>query len=453
MPSNQGSITRKPQAKGLPTYLEGEATVESLQGSVQRSLQAGVPGSVQGSVQRSVQGSRQGSDAVRRAYGQAPIPIPSSAAEAAPIVVDEEGSIYVDQPLPGAPVVQYDAERDAILVDEPSVPSVPSVLDRPYASERPFVVDRSLYGLAEPERRPAPPVPVREPVEAASPADSRVSHRSSRSAVERIVSLPFPSARASQAPSEPERARPDERDDIIRELRASISRLSSTAKGLEGKRESMKAANARAAEDAKHLKVEIARLTKMLDEERAVTQVNLGSEETKRREAFELVDLQRKLLLQKDDEVRQLAQLAASHKEQIFVLHSHLGSADVNAILEDSFDFRTVDPSGLDPDTRQRVMELMRGPTIDLSRGAVYVGDERAAYAADAADGVLDGQLNGRPIMVPKPKPKAVKSSGYGQRSTVSSGATSGTSGKMSELKRQLSDARQERERLGGKYR
>lgn len=37
------------------------------------------------------------------------------------------------------------------------------------------------------------------------------------------------------------------------------------------------------------------------------TQVNLGSEETKRREAFELVDLQRKLLLQKDDEVRQLA--------------------------------------------------------------------------------------------------------------------------------------------------
>eukprot|EP00668_Euglena_longa_P040530 GGOE01053361.1.p1 GENE.GGOE01053361.1~~GGOE01053361.1.p1 ORF type:complete len:420 (+),score=103.85 GGOE01053361.1:857-2116(+) len=406
MPSNRGSVTRRTQ--GLPTYLEGETTAQSIR---------------EGSVQRSVQGSRQREVEGVPAYPYGYATIPSSAEDAAPVVVGEDGSIYVDGSLPGAAVVQYDAERDAILVDDTSV-------------NRPYVVDRSHYGLED----------RREPRDVGSPG-SHVSQQSRSSTVERIVSLPFPSARASLLPSERERARPDERDDIIRELRTSISRLQGTARSLEGQRESIKAANARAAEDSTQLKVEIARLTKMLDEERAVTQVNLGSEEAKRREAFELVDLQRKLLLQKDEEVRQLAQLAASHKEQIFVLHSHLASSDINSILGDSFDFRTIDTAALDPDCRQRVMELMRGPTIDLSRGSVFVDDQKLAYAVDAADGVLDGRINGRPIMVPKAKPRAVKSSGYGQRSSTTS------SSKVSELKKQLSDARQERERLGEKYR
>jgi len=109
-----------------------------------------------------------------------------------------------------------------------------------------------------------------------------------------------------------------------------------------------------------------------------------------------------------------LPQLAAAHKEQIFVLYSHLGSVEINSILpappgggmgragrmpflttamprsegvgspllcpsnlpppsgalggppggsppDDAFDVRRIDLATLDPDTRARIMELPRG--------------------------------------------------------------------------------------------
>jgi len=307
-----------------------------------------------------------------------------------PIIVQPDGSIVVDEPA------SYVVARTEPYPNDELRPSVSR-----------YVRDSTAYE--------------------GSPAS-----RLSRSRVERIVSMPFPNAPARR--TEDAYMRPDERDDIIVELRASVSRLEKRVGGLETERTNLLSTVARFKEDNAALQREIARLNKLLDEERAMMQVNLSSEEMKRREAFELVDLQRKLLLMKDEEIRQLSQLAAAHKEQIFVLYSHLGSVEINSILDDAFDVRRIDLATLDPDTRARIMELLRAPTMEgrfdvavvrpVKRGggggggrggAVYAGGRGDAAALDAADGVIDGRYQGREILVPKKHPMGAKSSGYGR--------------------------------------
>eukprot|EP00669_Euglena_mutabilis_P006904 TRINITY_DN2357_c0_g1_i3.p1 TRINITY_DN2357_c0_g1~~TRINITY_DN2357_c0_g1_i3.p1 ORF type:complete len:383 (-),score=97.83 TRINITY_DN2357_c0_g1_i3:256-1299(-) len=323
--------------------------------------------------------------------------------------------------------------------------------------------------------------------------------RLSRSKVERIVSMPFPNAPAR--PTQDVRSLPDERDDIIVELRATVSRLEQRVKGLETEKKGLQGTVAHLKDDNEQLRRELGRMTKALEEERALTQVNLGSEEMRRREAFELVDLQRRLLLLKDEEVRQLGQLAAAQREQVFILQSHLASEEINAVLAEAFDPLRVDLGTLDPDCRSRVTELLRasnlegrldlgvdrkvlGPGPGASGGVrtipagaprgkgpafrpkkpVYAANRAAAGALDAADGVIDGRYEGAEILVPTSNrggsvyaDDRLEAQQLDAADGVIDGRFQGHNILVpkggSSIKQQLSAARAERERIGGKYR
>eukprot|EP00667_Euglena_gracilis_P009714 EG_transcript_9874 len=395
----------------LPTYLEGEYAVVKPGGSLTRQGYSATRGPAPGSVI-----VREGGSVSRAAPA-----LVSQSAGPAPILIQEDGAILVTGDSGSV------RSRDRYeVVDDSSV-------------------RRGGPGSVERADRYVSP----EHYDGGSPGSrlSRVSRASKAPIIDRIVSLPFPNARPA---AEPEYPRPDERDDIIRELRSAVSRLEHRIHVLRTEGDNLQKAGTRANDEVTELKHEIARLTKLLDEERAISQVNLSSEEGKRREAFELVDLQRKLLLLKDEEIRQLSQLAAAHKEQIFILYSHLGAVEVNNILDDAFDVRQIDVATLDPESRQRVVELIRAPNMNAHfdvavrqtptpSDAVYATDPSAAYALDAADGVIDGRFQGQEIMVPKPKSKP-KSSGYGRPTAADA--------KAAELRKQLAEARKERQRL-----
>eukprot|EP00669_Euglena_mutabilis_P006905 TRINITY_DN2357_c0_g1_i4.p1 TRINITY_DN2357_c0_g1~~TRINITY_DN2357_c0_g1_i4.p1 ORF type:complete len:377 (-),score=98.69 TRINITY_DN2357_c0_g1_i4:256-1281(-) len=317
--------------------------------------------------------------------------------------------------------------------------------------------------------------------------------RLSRSKVERIVSMPFPNAPAR--PTQDVRSLPDERDDIIVELRATVSRLEQRVKGLETEKKGLQGTVAHLKDDNEQLRRELGRMTKALEEERALTQVNLGSEEMRRREAFELVDLQRRLLLLKDEEVRQLGQLAAAQREQVFILQSHLASEEINAVLAEAFDPLRVDLGTLDPDCRSRVTELLRASNLEgrldlgvdrkvlgpgpgaIPAGAprgkgpafrpkkpVYAANRAAAGALDAADGVIDGRYEGAEILVPTSNrggsvyaDDRLEAQQLDAADGVIDGRFQGHNILVpkggSSIKQQLSAARAERERIGGKYR
>lgn len=287
-----------------------------------------------------------------------------------------------------------------------------------------------------------------------------------------------------------ERAR-DTRDETIDSLRNKLSRL---------------AEERASGPDVDELRAKINRLEAELADERRDREVERREWETKQRhvqdmlererdreeaESQELIHLQRRLLQEKDDEIRYLSQLASAHKEQIGLLHSQINIEEVDEILGVDHrllraDVMHVSPSdvarGFPADQQGRVLSMAATRDQNSQRYRDFVG-RATAKGRGAADGYTSTSDFDEPARPARPLRTAHSGresdtggyrsdtsltrrtgAGANHRHTAAGGAGAGagaglrqgreesnsttSSARLVELRRQLEEAKQEREKV-----